>query len=102
MLLRLGQGLTGTDNRFQQRRYKNKSFISRRAAANITSSTKNTPAVSTPRYSTPAKWERASSSPRPWTALRGTTGQLPVHIGDIMIKGVCGTEADVVATKELY
>lgn len=28
--------------------------------------------------------------------------QLPVHIGDVVIKGVCGTDVDVVATKELY
>lgn len=26
----------------------------------------------------------------------------PVHIGDVIISGVCGTQADIVATKETY
>ena len=28
--------------------------------------------------------------------------QTPVHIGDVVIKGVCGTDVDIIATKELY
>lgn len=31
-----------------------------------------------------------------------TKAQLPVHIGDVVIKGVCGTDIDIVATRELY
>ncbi len=34
--------------------------------------------------------------------IRAARAQLPVHIGDVMIKGVCGTKTDIVATKELY
>lgn len=28
--------------------------------------------------------------------------QPPVHIGDVVLKGVCGTDIDIVATRELY
>lgn len=28
--------------------------------------------------------------------------QLPVHIGDVLIPGVCGTDVNIIATKELY
>ncbi|MCC8177690.1 MAG: DUF1667 domain-containing protein [Cloacibacillus sp.] len=34
--------------------------------------------------------------------IRRTKAQLPIHIGDILIRNVCGTETDIVATKELY
>lgn len=34
-------------------------------------------------------------------AIRGTKAQIPVHIGDVLIKGVCGTDIDIIATKEL-
>ena len=34
--------------------------------------------------------------------IRRTKAQLPVHIGDILIRNVCGTDTDIVATKELY
>ncbi|MDO5115246.1 MAG: DUF1667 domain-containing protein [Synergistaceae bacterium] len=35
-------------------------------------------------------------------AIRESKAELPVHIGDVMIKNVCGTGADIIATKELY
>ena len=34
-------------------------------------------------------------------AISGYTACAPVHIGDVLIHGVCGTDADVVATAEL-
>lgn len=34
-------------------------------------------------------------------ALQGVKVQAPVHIGDVIIKGVAGTDVDVVATREI-
>lgn len=34
--------------------------------------------------------------------IKRAKAQLPVHIGDVVIKGVCGTSVDIVATRELY
>ncbi len=32
------------------------------------------------------------------TAIKSVTAPLPVHIGDVLIKNVCGTGADILAT----
>lgn len=32
------------------------------------------------------------------TAIKSATAPLPVHIGDVLIKNVCGTGADILAT----
>lgn len=34
--------------------------------------------------------------------IQQNTASLPVHIGDKLIVGVCGTDVDIIATKELY
>lgn len=34
--------------------------------------------------------------------IRKTTAEAPVNIGDVIIKDVCGTGADVIATKTVY
>ena len=34
-------------------------------------------------------------------ALKGVCVEAPVHIGDVILKDVCGTGVDVIATKEI-
>ena len=34
-------------------------------------------------------------------ALKGVCVEAPVHIGDVILKDVCGTGVDVIATKEM-
>lgn len=34
--------------------------------------------------------------------IRAGEVTLPVHIGDVLIHDVCGTKADIIATKELF
>lgn len=35
------------------------------------------------------------------TQLKTVTAVRPIHIGDVIIKGVCGSDADIVATEEI-
>lgn len=35
-------------------------------------------------------------------AMKGCRATPPVHIGDVVISGVCGTAVDIVATREVY
>lgn len=34
-------------------------------------------------------------------SLKGLKVNAPIHIGDIIVKGLCGTEVDVIATKSV-
>ncbi len=34
-------------------------------------------------------------------ALKGYHVEAPVHIGDVLLKSVCGTDIDIIATKEV-
>jgi len=34
-------------------------------------------------------------------ALRGLEVTAPIHIGDVLVKGICGTDVDIVATKQV-
>jgi CxxC motif-containing protein len=34
--------------------------------------------------------------------IRSRTATLPVHTGEVLIRNVCGTSADIVATKDMY
>lgn len=34
-------------------------------------------------------------------SLKGYTVHAPIHIGDVLLKGICGTDVDIIATKEV-
>lgn len=34
-------------------------------------------------------------------SLKGYHVEAPIHIGDVLLKGVCGTDVDIIATKEV-